>query len=435
MKTSKMVRLSALAMIMALLCISADLDPNQQFKMILAWQKPKSYPPPMLEGMNVDTLNTMLSSGALQWYEPRPEPDTWDAVVGQKVHAPAELLWSMAIDYEAQCKLMPDTFLNCKTQSREGNKVTNVYQIKTSVVMYSFKFEMIDKVVEDPPKGMHIDTIEGGLKGRQVDLLFIPVDQGANTLIFMRYFGAMHSLGPTMRVGLNAMPMVEPTTTAGAANYHLRAYKNEAEKRVGYQTPREPPRLAIENLDLPTLRRLNLGSAGLIRETPAGKFIDVTAYTFIDARPEQVWEVITDFEHYEQIFPGSTAKVESRDGNTVIVRQEMSKFSVLVFDFGYELHSKYILDPPQGLVYNAIDGLYEGSHGDLRLLPLENGTKTLLFSTAGLNLEKDPSLVTRVVKSGAFPVENMLNLVGTESTLACIKAEAEKRAAKRPTAK
>jgi carbon monoxide dehydrogenase subunit G len=429
MKARTIIVVSALALI-AVLTLGA-LDPMASFHLVLKWQKPKVYPPPMIQGMDLVTLNTMMESGNLQWYEPRPVQDAWDAVVAHKIHAPVETVWKVATEYENQCKIMPQTFVKCKTQSREGNKVTNVYDVTVSVIMYSYDFEMVDEVVEDPLKGMHIKTIKGGLAGREIDLLLVPVDNGANTLAFMRYFGNMRSLGPTMQLALKVMPMVEPPATVSAANYHLRSVKMEAESRAGYKAPARPKNLEIEHLDLPTLRLLNNGTAGLIREDPKGKLIDVLTYTFVDAPPKRVWEVGTDFEHYDEVFPGSANKLESRDGNTVVIRQDL-KFSLLVFDFGYELHSRYTLTPPDSFTYVAIDGLYEGSHGSGRVMSIENGTKTLLVSTAGLNLERDTGLVTRIIKSGAFPVENMLNMLGTQYTLANIKREAEKREGKPP---
>lgn len=426
MKSRTALLVSVLA-VTALLFVGAEFDPYEQFSMILEWKEPKVCPRPMLEGMDIDTLNVLLDSGNLQWYEPRPEPDRFYGVVGQKIHAPQQVVWEVATDYEAQCRLMPDTFVTCKTEARDGNTVTNFYRIKTSVVLYSYNFDMPDIVREDPPRSMHIDTPEGGLAGRELDILLVPVDNGANTLIFMRYYGAMRSLGAAMRLGLKALPMVEPTTTVSAANYHLRSYRNEAHKRVGYKAPKKPKPLEIENLDIKTLRIINENGGGLIRETPEGKLIDVLTYGFIDAPPQRVWDVSTDFEHYNDIFVGSGNQVESRDGNTVFMRQEMAKFSVLIFDFGYELHTKYTLNPPSSFTYVAVDGLYEGSRGDLRILPIENGKKTVVFATAGLNLERDSGLVARIVKSGAFPVESMLNMVGAQSTVAHLKYEAEKR--------
>ena len=128
----------------------------------------------------------------------------------------------------------------------------------------------------------------------------------------------------------------------------------------------------------------------------------------------------------EEIFTGSSCKVESRDGNEVILTQETSKFSVMVFSFGYELHAKYTLDPPNHLSYEAFDGIYDGSHGEFNIVAIDGG-KTLLFHSVGLNLENDNGLTARIAKSGAFPLENMLNAMGGQSALMRVKMAAEKR--------
>lgn len=65
--------------------------------------------------------------------------------------------------------------------------------------------------------------------------------------------------------------------------------------------------------------------------------------------------------------------------------------------------------------------------GELRLKPLENGTKTLIFGSGGINLDKDDGLISRIAKTGAFPLENMLNMTSAQSLLAFIRIEAEKR--------
>lgn len=415
----------------AFLSLAAGLNPDEEFRLILTWKKPKKYPPPMLEGMKAETLSRLLESGNLQWYEPRPEPDKWEAVVGLKIHAPPQVVWEVITDYPALCRIMPDTYLACSTEWRKGKQVKNNQKGQTTVFKFAYKYDIIDLVTEDPPYHLHVNTI-GGLEKRELDMVLIPEANNTVTLFFMRYNLNMAALGYSMQAVLEALPMVEPPTAAGAANYHSRAYKNEAERRAGYKPPREPKPLdpaVLPALDLATLKRINDQGGGIIRETPSGKIIDALAFAFIKARPARVYEVLTDFEHYEQIFPGGTCKVESRKGNQVTVLQKTSSYSVLIFSFGYELHARYTLDPPYHLSYLAIDGTYAGSHSDMRLLPIENGKQTLLFLSSGLNLANDSSLTARIIKSGAFPLENMLDMMGSQSVLARVRMEAERREA------
>lgn len=155
---------------MSLLLLSADVDPDEEFRLMLKWHEPAAHPRPMLEGMDVETLSTLLDSGNLQWYEPRPEPDRWEVVVGMKIHAPPEAVWKVATDYELYCKIMPDSFAECKTEYRKGVEVKNVYTMQTSVFMYTFTMEVIDLVTEAPPYSLRVKTIEGGVKGREIEV-------------------------------------------------------------------------------------------------------------------------------------------------------------------------------------------------------------------------------------------------------------------------
>lgn len=402
-------------------------DPKEEFRLLLEWKKPGNYPPPLLEGMDVDTLSTLLDSGNLQWYEPRPTAEKWEGVVGMKIHAPPEVVWDVITDYELQCEILPDTFLECKTEHRNGNEVGNRYKLQTTVIMYDYIFDMIDQVREDPPCHLHINTVEGGLKGRELDLKLVPVDNGAHTLFFMRYFAEAGGLGIAIKLAVTVLPMIEPPTAVGAANYHSRAYKNEAERRVGYKPSAKPLPLKFDNLDLATLRIIDQRNGGIIRETPDGRIIDALTFDFIDAPPDKVYAMIVDFDKYEKIYPGGSIEVESRKGNEIIVYQKTTPLKIFIFEFmAIEMHSRYTLDPPYHASYVAIDGKYEGSHGDFRIVPLEGGNKSLVFVSAGVNLERDEGLFSRIAQSGAFPLENMLNMMGAQSALAHLRGEAER---------
>jgi uncharacterized protein YndB with AHSA1/START domain len=409
---------------MAVLLLGADVDPDEEFRMMLKWHKPAVYPRTILEGMDLETLSTMLDSGNLQWYEPRPEQDRWDVVVGMKIHAPPEEVWKVATDYELYCEIMPDSFAKCKTEYRKGNEVKNIYEMQTSVFMYTFTMDVIDIVQEEPPYKFKIKTIEGGVKGREIEILIIPIDNNTHTIFFMRTYPQLVSMGWTMRQALKALPMAEPAAGVGACNYTVRAYKNEAEKRAGYTPSPKPGELNIKNLDLTTLRLIDKGNGGLIRETPEGKTIDALTYTFIDAPPDRVWETITDFEHYPDIF-SAPCEVESRKGNQVTVTQKTASFSVMGLKFGYELHARYTLDAPRHMSYAAIDGVYEGSHGDFTILPIDGANNCILFSSGGINMENDNAIVSRIAKTGAFPLENMIDMMLVRSTLAHIRIAAE----------
>ena len=124
--------------------------------------------------MEIETLSLLLDGGNLQWYQPRPVKDKWAGVTAMKIHAPPEVVWDVITDYEKQCEMMPETFLKCETEYRKGNEVKNNYQCRTSVLKFGYNFDMIDIVKEDPPYKMDINTIEGGLKYRELNILMVP---------------------------------------------------------------------------------------------------------------------------------------------------------------------------------------------------------------------------------------------------------------------
>jgi hypothetical protein len=114
----------------------------------------------------------------------------------------------------------------------------------------------------------------------------------------------------------------------------------------------------------------------------------------------------------------------------VTVKQKTASFSVMGLKFGYELHARYTLDAPNHLSFVAIDGVYKDSHGDFRITPLDGGAKSMLFGAGGINLKNDSGIIARISKSGAFPLEVMIDMMLEQSTLARVRLEAERRAKK-----
>lgn len=411
----------------SLLALAAVRDPLEETKKIWTWTPPATYPQPLPGELDLDTLSALLDSGNLQWYLPRPEPGEWDAIAAMKIHAPQEVVWQVVTDYERYSEYMPATLLESKTLSRQGHKVQNWHRAVNSILNFEYHYEILDTVTEHPPDRIHLETIAGGLKGRQIDWILTPIDHNRSTLIFLRHYPQIKSMGLTVRAVLAVLPMIEWPVSAAAANYILRGYQRRAEELMGYHRPRQPAEMDYSALDLETLRQLERGSAGLIRETPEGQTLNGLSYIFIDAPAGVVWEVLTDFENYPNIFPGCKIRIEQRENERVRAWLQTTSFSILIFSFGMELHNLYTLDPPEHLSVRTIGGLYQESTSDYRILPLPSGNTTLLFHSVGLKVERDSSLTMRMVKSGAFPATTMMCLTVARTELLCVKSAAEKR--------
>ena len=83
--------------------------------------------------------------------------------------------------------------------------------------------------------------------------------------------------------------------------------------------------------------------------------------------------------------------------------------------------------------FTSVKGNFKGTYGIFRMMPADGGKKTLMFGVASINAENDDSFLTKVAKSGAFPMNVVLNVLTSQFSLASIKAEAERREKEDPS--
>jgi hypothetical protein len=269
--------------------------------------------------------------------------------------------------------------------------------------------------------------VDGDLKGGQTDFYLIPVDDGKQTIAIMRFYPKIKSLSVFLGLVFNQLPIEWSVSVAGA-NSFLRDVRNKAEKKVGYKRPDKPGPINYDNLDTTTMLFLEKYTVGLIRETKDGKALNGLTYVSVDAPPEVVWKVLIDFDHYNNFLDGEY-KVKEKRKDEVVIDYTSPSFSALIFNFGgWKMENKYIIEAPHHMYYSTISGLYQGSNGDFQIVPIENGKRSLLFHSVGLNMEKDQSLTTRMVKSGTFPFDTVMCISVAISEANNYKKECEVRA-------
>ncbi len=417
------IRRAIVPAILFLSLVAADTDEKLPF---LFWTPPEDPGPGMIDDMDMATLEFITESGSLIYFHPRREEDRFDVIVGQMIHAPIETVWDISSDHAGVCKYIPNTFDNCETVSRDGNTVVMDYEVHTSVTRFSFDMKIRDVIHDNPPYGWKLETVKGDLKGRRLELLLVPADEG-RTMVFLRYFGSMRSMGTIIQMVLALVPDFETPVYSSAANYHLRCYRNEAERRAGYKPPRKPAELDFRKLDPDTMAIISRYQGGIIRETREGVTIDAGAFADMAAAPDEVYEVMTDFEHYDEFFPDSKTVVEKRDGNRALISQEINQLNVYIFKFVFDLHSWYELDPGRGMSYESIDGKYAGTRGSFTIMPNKNGKRTLVYGSLAAMIAKDDSLTMRIVRSGDFPFETMANFFFMRDTLNKMELEVNRR--------
>ena len=105
----------------------------------------------------------------------------------------------------------------------------------------------------------------------------------------------------------------------------------------------------------------------------------------VNAPLDVVWRVITDFEHYDEIMPQTTAqKVIERDGNRVLVEQEIGVKIWRLPSVDVTQKIAHVLTPNTKARFYHVSGTLDGTYGGWDLVPV--GDKTMAFYTLYSNL-------------------------------------------------
>jgi coenzyme Q-binding protein COQ10 len=136
--------------------------------------------------------------------------------------------------------------------------------------------------------------------------------------------------------------------------------------------------------------------------------------TLIDASPDQVMAVITDFESYPKFLPEmETARIIKRDGDVWDVA-----FSVrIVRSFSYTLQLRRV--SPTQLKWHLVEGAFKVNEGGWNLDEVDDGARTKAVYTIDLQL-------------GMFVPGNILRSLVERSlpdTVSRFKGETERRVA------
>lgn len=110
-------------------------------------------------------------------------------------------------------------------------------------------------------------------------------------------------------------------------------------------------------------------------DTPVATMKDVWAIGYVKASPEAIWKVVTDYEHYPEIFDGIlSSEIKARQGN-----KEWHKVRL---DYPWPLPDKWTLnelthDPAARTIrWRRVNGTLKELVGSWRLLP--EGDRTLV---------------------------------------------------------
>ncbi|MBI4617021.1 MAG: SRPBCC family protein [Planctomycetes bacterium] len=152
-------------------------------------------------------------------------------------------------------------------------------------------------------------------------------------------------------------------------------------------------------------RRLESGELLVSSETASDR-ARARAIGLVDAPPDVVWDVITDYDGYREFMPMTVeSRVERVEGNSVDLFMELK---VLIKRIRYRI--RLFLDRPARTVdWERIDGDLKANEGSWRLAPYDNGGasgrgRTLATYTVRLEIGFFvPAAIADRLTKGSFP--------------------------------
>ena len=140
------------------------------------------------------------------------------------------------------------------------------------------------------------------------------------------------------------------------------------------------------------------GQIVMIDEHPDGRLKLVTGATHVQSPPQQVWDVITDYEAYTEWMP-QTSKVtvsnENGDSRDVGFRLDF-EFSVITKRVEYTVRQRWTEN--RRIDWTLVKGDFETAVGSWELVETDDGTGTLVFYSTYTDLESMGWIVRTLLK-------------------------------------
>lgn len=198
-----------------------------------------------------------------------------------------------------------------------------------------------------------------------------------------------------------------------------------------FGAPKEPyPERVFDpaGLDVATLKALaDRGGLVVVDNDEKGKPELVTAGTIVDATPETVYSVITDYDHFHEFMPQveSCKIVKQRDDGTRDVEFDIKvKVSVVTQRMKYTARfHKYV--PNEKVAFEFISGDIKDGGGSYVLVPYDDGRKTLMFYSTVSDI-KSAGYFTRKLVEDQPSMEGAMLVSTAQVVSGAVKKRAEK---------
>ncbi|HVO30906.1 MAG TPA: SRPBCC family protein [bacterium] len=182
-----------------------------------------------------------------------------------------------------------------------------------------------------------------------------------------------------------------------------------------------------ENLDTKTLRTLaERGTSIIVDSDATGALKLVTAGIVVNAPPQAVFDTAMDFSHFPEFMPqveSAKVDIDAADHKNVQLGLKF-KFSVISTSMKYT--ERVTWSAPERITFQFIEGDLTKGGGSYRMLPIDGGSRTLLFYSTISDL-RSTGFLTRTLIKEQPPMEAAIQ-VSTASVVAqAIKKRAESK--------
>jgi len=162
----------------------------------------------------------------------------------------------------------------------------------------------------------------------------------------------------------------------------------------------------LERVDIKALRKaLEKGDMVLTDVTPRGETVSITAMTLVNAPPQKVWDVVTNYNDYKNFTPlVNKSEVKERKGNKVTVEFVAGvKFAFLSINGRILLEQTH--HPIDSIEYRRVGGSLNMMQGYWRILEVDNGNKSIMCCKVAADLRD-------INKAIGFLLERIPFLIG-----------------------
>ncbi len=168
----------------------------------------------------------------------------------------------------------------------------------------------------------------------------------------------------------------------------------------GVSLPIHAKNVLDEQLDQKTIKKmLEYGQLLDLIYDEKGELTHRMCAVLVNAKPDIVWNVITDFENYDKFVPGMEPPVlKNKKKDEITVDFTLKIKIVMGVNSTQEYSTRYVFRKPILYMYDPKDGSKEP--GFWKIVPVDNGTQTILYYyDPAPDLTKMGALVAGVVKA------------------------------------